>query len=129
MTEYQLKLMEMFLQNPIRDHFIYCFKITLIFFGALFIYFVLSLLLSKKLCITNDKRELLLNHSLFLLLSPISNIILYYSIKRFKFDITKSFKYVRILQILAYISMIVLSYLYLEYLWKYFLVYGFRGIF
>lgn len=129
MTEYQLKLMEMFLQNPIKDHFIYCCKVTLIFFGALFIYFVLSLLLSKKLCITDDKRELLLNHSLFLLLSPVSNIILYYSIKRFKFDITKSFKYVRIVQALSYILMIVLSYLYLEYLWKFFLVYGFRGIF
>lgn len=129
MTEYQLKLMEMFLQNPIKDYFIYCCKVTLIFFGALFIYFVLSLLLSKKLCITDDKRELLLNHSLFLLLSPVSNIILYYSIKRFKFDITKSFKYVRIVQALAYILMIILSYLYLEHLWKFFLVYGFEGIF
>lgn len=129
MSEYQLKLMEIFLQNPIKDHFIYCCKTTLIFFGALFIYFVLSLLFSKKLCVTDDKRELLLNHSLFLLLSPISNIILYYSIKRFKFDITKSFKYVRIIQALAYILMIVLSYLYLKHIWKYFLVYGFEGIF
>lgn len=129
MFEYQLKLMEMFLQNPIKEHFIYCCKTTLIFFGVLFIYFVLSFLLGKKLCTTNDQRELLLNHSLFLLLSPISNIILYYSIKRFKFDITKSFKYVRIVQALAYILMIVLSYLYLERLWKYFLVYGFEGIF
>lgn len=129
MSEYQLKLMEMFLQNPIKEHFIYCCKTTLIFFGALFIYFVLSFLLGKKLCTTNDQRELLLNHSLFLLLSPISNIILYYSIKRFKFDITKSFKYVRIVQALAYILMIILSYLYLERLWKYFLVYGFEGIF
>lgn len=129
MSEYQLKLMEIFLQNPIKDHFIYCCKTTLIFFVGLFIYFVLSLLLSKKLCVTSDKRELLLNHSLFLLLSPISNIILYYSIKRFKFDITKSFKYVRIVQALAYILMIVLSYLYLEHIWKFFLVYGFKGIF
>lgn len=129
MSEYQLKLMEIFLQNPIKEHFIYCCKTTLIFFGVLFIYFVLSFLLGKKLCTTNDQRELLLNHSLFLLLSPISNIILYYSIKRFKFDITKSFKYVRIVQALAYILMIVLSYLYLERLWKYFLVYGFEGIF
>lgn len=129
MSEEQLKLMEIFLQNPIKDHFIYCCKITLIFFGGLFIYFVLSLLLSKKLCLTDDKRELLLNHSLFLLLSPISNIVLYFSIKRFKFDITKSFKYVRVVQALAYILMIVLSYLYLEHLWKYFLVWGFEGIF
>ena len=129
MSEEQLKLMEIFLQNPIKDHFIYCCKTTLIFFGGLFIYFVLSLLLSKKLCVTDDKRELLLNHSLFLLLSPISNIILYFSIKRFKFDITKSFKYVRVIQALAYILMVVLSYLYLEYLWKYFLVWGFEGIF
>ncbi|TWO22647.1 hypothetical protein YZ82_01645 [Campylobacter hyointestinalis] len=129
MTEYQLKLMEILLQNPIKDYFIYCCKTTLIFFGALFIYFVLSLLLSKKLCITDDKRELLLNHSLFLLLSPISNIILYYSINKFKLDITKFFKYVRILQIIAYILMVVLSYLYLEYIWKFFLVYGFKGIF
>lgn len=129
MSEEQLKLIEIFLQNPIKDHFIYCCKITLIFFGGLFIYFVLSLLLSKKLCVTDDKRELLLNHSLFLLLSPISNIVLYFSIKKFKFDITKSFKYVRAVQALAYILMIFLSYLYLEYLWKYFLVWGFEGIF
>lgn len=129
MTEYQLQLIEILLHNPIKEHFIYCFTTTLIFFGGLFIYFVLSLLLSKKLCVTNDTRELVLNHSLFLLLSPISNIILYYSIKKFKFDITKSFKYVRVVQVLAYILMIVLSYLYLKYLWKYFLVFGFEGIF
>ncbi len=49
MTEYQLQLIEILLHNPIKDHFIYCCKTTLIFFGGLFIYFVLSLLLSKKI--------------------------------------------------------------------------------